>query len=124
MSKSHDVGRLGEEVTAKYLEKYGFIIIKRNFRIRGGEIDIIARHGSLIVFVEVKSRNIDYGNEYGTALEAVNNRKIEHIIKTAKFWIYRQPTGTDYDYRFDVSEVQFSHNKLIKLNYIKSAFTL
>jgi putative endonuclease len=124
MSSGHELGRLGEKIAAIYLHKYGFTIIDTNYRIRGGEIDIIAQFQNLVVFVEVKSRSIDAGMSYGTALEAVDRRKIEHIIKTAKFWIYQNAADEDYNYRFDVVELLFERKKLKKLNYIKSAFSL
>jgi putative endonuclease len=123
MATKHALGKMGEQITAAYLEKYGFCILDRNFRIRGGEIDIIAKLEDLVVFVEVKTRNEESIGNYGTALESVDSGKIAHIIKTAKHWIYRNATDKEFNYRFDVAELIFRQNKLIKLNYIKSAFT-
>ena len=67
-----ETGRLGEERICAYLTERGYNIAARNFRIRGGEIDIIAENGDYIAFVEVKSRKP--GSMVG-GFEAVNKRK-------------------------------------------------
>jgi len=51
-----DSGKLGEDLAVSYLKKLGYKIISRNFRIRGGEIDIVAIDGDVLVYVEVKTR--------------------------------------------------------------------
>ncbi len=67
------VGAGGEDRAASFLESRGFEIIERNYRFgRAGEIDLIARRGDLLVFVEVKSRNTPV---YGGPLYAINARK-------------------------------------------------
>jgi putative endonuclease len=124
MADTHELGRFGEELTCRYLTHYGFEILERNFRIRGGEIDIIAKHGELIVFVEVKTRHKTVESKYGTALEAVDKRKTERIIKTAQVWLYRNSSYAEFDCRFDVSEIQVANGEKPKIKYLKSAFLL
>jgi putative endonuclease len=124
MAENHDLGRYGEELTCRYLTYYGFVILARNYRIRGGEIDIIANFNDLIVFVEVKTRHVTTESNYGSALEAVNFRKREHIIKTAKKWIYANFKYSKCNFRFDVSEIQVDKRNKYKINYLKSAFLL
>jgi putative endonuclease len=124
MAENHELGRYGEDITAKFLEKYGFVILAKNYRIRGGEIDIIARRDDVIVFAEVKTRHFSHEYQYGTALESINKRKQQHIIQTAKNWIYLNMRGNDnITYRFDVSVITVFPDGTHKLNYIKSAFT-
>ena len=78
-----DEGDLGEKLAVDYLEKQGFQILTRNFRIRGGEIDIIAIDGNTLAFIEVKTRR---SWEFGTPLEAITPWKLRAVIKTAHFY--------------------------------------
>src|SRR5258708_2422751 len=76
-------GNRGEDIAVSYLQKKGFQIIERNFRIRGGEIDIIAIEGDTLVFIEVKAR---LSTEYGSPFEAITPWKLKSVIKTAQFY--------------------------------------
>ena len=67
----HEIGRLGEESVCTYLENLGYKIIVRNYRIKGGEIDIIAQNDEYTAFVEVKARKPD---SIVSGLEAVNKQ--------------------------------------------------
>lgn len=77
------VAIVGENLAADYLRKKGYKIIERNFRLRNGEIDIIAIHKNTLVFIEVKTRK---SITFGTPLEAITHRKINEIIKTAQLY--------------------------------------
>jgi len=81
-------GALGEKIAAEYLKKQGFKIIDRNFRIRGGEIDLIAIDIDTLVFIEVKTRR---SGEFGTPLEAISYWKMKALIKTAEFYKVTHP---------------------------------
>lgn len=76
-------GLKGEDLACSFLRKKGYKIIERNFRIRGGEIDIIALDGDTLVFVEVKARSTE---EFGSPLDAITYRKLQSLIKTAQFY--------------------------------------
>jgi putative endonuclease len=84
-----DEGNRGEEIATRYLADKGYKIIGRNFRIRGGEIDIIAIDSSgvvgneTLVFIEVKTRT---SKQFGTGLEAITPWKLKAIMKTAEFY--------------------------------------
>ncbi|MCA1951196.1 MAG: YraN family protein [Treponema sp.] len=96
---SRNKGFDGEERAAAYLESQGFKIIARNFRVPGGEIDIIAQHDDTLVFIEVKAwtsfgiENLEY---------AINNQKQARIIKTAKFFLATHREYNSMALRFDV----------------------
>lgn len=57
-SKRKEVGAIGEKLAADFLKKHSYKIIQRNFRCRGGEIDIIAQHNDCMVFVEVRTKRV------------------------------------------------------------------
>lgn len=94
------LGRRGENVAAKFLCNLGYRIIARNFRTELGEIDIIARDGSVLVFVEVKTRAYDNP----TPEEQVNPRKMHQITKVGKLYLSRYGTPQPAA-RFDVVAV-------------------
>lgn len=78
-----DQGNKGEEIATEYLKSKGFDIIDRNFRIRGGEIDIVAIKDNSLVFIEVKTRT---SKQFGTGFEAITPWKLKALIKTAQFY--------------------------------------
>ncbi len=120
MQQSNDkyqTGKLGEDLTAYFLEKHGYTIVKRNYRVKGGEIDIIATKGDIIAFVEVKTRD---ASALDSGVNAVNKSKRKLIIKTAQEYSYRNEH--DYQPRFDIAEVLVKNGKPIKFNYIDNAF--
>lgn len=98
-NSSRERGAKYEELAAEYLQKQGFQILQRNFSSRFGEIDLIAREGRYLVFVEVKYRA---PNSSGHPLEAVDVRKQRRIGKTADFYLLRYGHGEDTPCRFDV----------------------
>jgi putative endonuclease len=79
-----EVGALGEKIAADYLQKEGYRIRERNFRLREGEIDIIAEKDDFLVFVEVRTRA---SSSFGTAEESVTRYKIERLITVAQSYI-------------------------------------
>ncbi len=115
---TREIGNIGEDYTVKFLEKKGCQILSRNFRIKGGEIDIIARKGDIIHFVEVKTRKPD---PYETGEEAIRPEKIAHIVKTAKFYIHRYKI--DCSCVFDVAVVELTGTRITNFKYIQRAFT-
>ena len=95
------IGDSHEEEALRFLQKKGYTILERNFRSRWGEIDIIARDGEYIVFVEVKYRE---STAFGFPFEAVIQRKQQRIIKTAIDYI-KQHSLVGKDMRFDVISI-------------------
>jgi putative endonuclease len=100
------VGRHGEELAARHLEAAGLRILARNWRCREGELDIVARDGDLLVFVEVKTRS---SLAFGAPAEAVDRVKSARIRHLALRWIMAQrdePGARFWEaVRFDVVSV-------------------
>jgi len=119
--RSAELGRLGEDMVAEYLRRQGYIIVKRNWKDKYGEIDVIAESKEHIIFVEVKTRT---QGALVSGAEAVDYRKAERIKKTALMFLSR--IQVKLMPRFDVAEVTVfgkpDGSLGYKLNYIKSAF--
>ncbi len=95
-------GKEGEELALKFLKRSGYRIVERNYRCRYGEIDIIARDGEVLVFVEVKART---SGAFGLPVESVDARKQRHIINASTEYLARNGL-TDTPARFDVVSVE------------------
>ncbi|MBC8016794.1 MAG: YraN family protein [Sporomusaceae bacterium] len=113
------VGDFGERAAAGYLEEAGYEILKRKYRLKIGEIDIIAKLNNTLVFVEVKTRS---SSRYGFPAEAVTYRKQQKIVNTALCYLnyINKPTACC---RFDVIEVFLTELRVIKYNHIIDAFS-
>ena len=110
-------GNIGEDAVCGFLVRHGYEIIKRNFTVRGGEIDIIAEKADIIAFVEVKTRTI---GSMTSAEEAVDLRKQRLIIRTAQ--AYLQNVEQPLQCRFDVATVETGGGKVKQLRYYVNAF--
>lgn len=92
-------GNFGENIAADYLEGKGYTIVKRNFVFgRFGEIDLVAKDGDILVFVEVKLRT---NQTYGDPLESIDYRKQQNLRKAAEGYYYVNKIN-DMECRFDV----------------------
>ena len=116
-----EIGRIGEEKVADYLKAKGYIILKRNYKDRYGEVDIIAQNEENIVFVEVKTRN---KNAIVSGFEAVDFKK-QRLIKNEAV-MFTKRYKTELSPRIDVAEVTHSTDEkgkeIWKLNYLKNAY--
>lgn len=111
------LGKKGEDLAVEFLIRKGYKIIERNFSKRYGEIDIVAKDGDTLVFIEVKTRT---SNTFGSPLEAVTHWKIKSLVKTANFYKLRHPQLPD-DMRIDVVAIDYSNNvERPKVELIKS----
>ena len=109
-----DFGNSGEDIAVQYLEKQGHLILERNFYCKQGEIDIITKDKNEIVFIEVKSRS---STEYGLPSESVTKQKIQHLYKTARYFLYKNKMLNEF-VRFDVVEILIKSGKF-NINHIK-----
>lgn len=99
------LGRLGERVAARHLKGHGLKILARNVRVGHGEIDLIAREGSTLVFVEVKSRSWGARDEV-TGLERLDASKLRALRRSCLRSLKKAPAGID-GYRLDAVTVEF-----------------
>lgn len=88
-------GREAEERAARHLERAGLRVVARNFRVRGGEIDLVCRDGKRLVFVEVRQRS---RSDFGGAGASITTGKQRRIILAARHYLAGKP---DCDCRFD-----------------------
>lgn len=115
MYNSRQKGKDYEEKAVFYLTSKGYEILERNYRINKGEIDIVARDGKYIVFVEVKYRSNAYS---GYAEEAVDMRKQRQISDVSIFYLNNKGYELDTPCRYDV--ITLSNKDVI--NHIENAF--
>ena len=120
MSQStQKVARIGEALAAQHLEEHGYQILEHNYRSRSGEIDLIAKQGKRIVFVEVKTRRT---LKFGVPQAAVTPTKQKKISKLALRYLQTHKL-LDVPCRFDVVAIVLSSKStLVQLNHIENAF--
>ena len=111
------VGRAGEEVAIEYLCERGYRILERNFRCRVGEIDLIARDGRTLAFIEVKTRR---SRTFGDPAFAVTSEKQRRLIKASQVYLGRKGDVQEFC-RFDVVTIQLDQAGL-RVELIKNAF--
>ena len=114
-----ELGDLGERMAAVYLRSLGLKVLYRNYRgPKGGELDIVAREGEVLVFIEVKTRR---RRGKGRPLDAVGREKQELIERGARSWL-RLLGRSDMPWRFDVVEVILEEGARPDLTLVKDAF--
>ena len=86
MSTRQAKGAAGEQLAADYLQRKGLSVIERNFRVKGGEIDLVCRDGKTTVFVEVRLRS---RSDFGGAAASITATKQARLILAAKHWLLR-----------------------------------
>lgn len=112
------VGAYGERVAVAHLVAQGMVVLDRNWRCRNGEIDIIARDGDTLVFLEVKTRR---GDGFGAPLEAVVPRKVHKLRQLAQQWL--QISGLrPRQVRFDVLSVLPQPSGSARVEHLRDAF--
>lgn len=99
MYNKRSVGTQNEKIAADYLTERGYRILWQNFRCKSGEIDIIAKDGEYLVFLEVKYRA---NTAKGLPQEAIDYRKIQKISRTARYYMLINGISMEHPCRFDV----------------------
>ncbi len=118
MSERRRFGDSGERLAVAHLEAKGYSIVERNFRVREGEIDIIAARDDVLVFVEVRIRR---GDSAGTAGESITPAKRKRLLALADAY-NQQRDGLPEQRRIDVIAVDLSLNgRLLRIEHIENA---
>ena len=100
-----------EKLAAEYLKAQGYVILEQNYRCRSGEIDLIAREGDYLCFIEVKYRR---GISCGSPLEAVGLHKQMQILKVARYYLMKKKLNLDTACRFDVVAIEGNEITLLR----------
>ena len=111
-------GSTAENLACQYLETRGLVLVARNVRYRGGELDLIMRDGEHLVFVEVRSRR---HARYGTPAESVTRTKQQRLLRAAA--VYLQRRRLDPPCRFDVVAILEPSGEP-QVEWIRDAFQL
>ncbi len=106
------VGKAGEAAARSYLQRKGYRVAEVNYRSPYGEIDIVAFHGSILVFVEVRTRT---GSSFGTPEESITAEKLNHLKRTALFYMQSR-YGQEVTCRFDLIAVQLERESMALIN--------
>jgi putative endonuclease len=112
------LGREGEDVAVRYLQRHRYRVLERGFRMLRGEIDIIARDGATLVFIEVKTRQ---GTRFGVPEEAVTAAKQEQIRRIAQAYL-NKTRNWDSPCRFDVIALEAEPDGRRTVRHLKDAF--
>ena len=117
MASHNELGKLGEQLAADYLQREGYTILERNFFYDKAEIDIIAqKEERVLVVVEVKTRNSEF---FGDPQEFVTKGKIKNLVKAANEYIVSN--NLDVEVRFDIIAI-LKNKTQEKLEHFKNAF--
>jgi len=118
MAEKDLLGRYGEDLAVDHLTGAGMVVLARNWRCAAGELDIVARDGSTLVFCEVKTRS---SVAFGTPLEAVVPAKARRIRRLAAAWLNEADRGWP-DLRFDVVSVLRLRGGQPTVEHLRGAF--
>lgn len=109
-SSNRRIGEIGEDTAALFMEEKGYRLIRRNYRCKAGEIDIIAAKGSTLCFTEVKTRQ---NFNYGRPCESITEEKKKHMRRAAQEYLDEARSGgfRPSKIRFDVVEIVVEHTR-------------
>ncbi|WP_432986756.1 YraN family protein [Dactylosporangium sp. CA-233914] len=110
------VGGFGERVACRYLVSQGLVLLDRNWRSRAGELDVVARDGPDVVFVEVKTRR---STRFGMPAESVVPAKVRRLRTLARMWLAANDVRCEH-VRFDVISVLVGRS--VALQHLRGAF--
>ena len=115
------LGQRGEDKAAEYLKKNGYCILECNFKLKRGELDIVAKKNGKLVIVEVKTLRQKLGFH---PLDQVNWRKQRQLIKIAQLYLIAKKLPLDTVYQIDIVAVQFDYqDQLVRLEHFPNAIS-
>ena len=115
------MGQWGEGHARRYLEGKGYTVSVTNYRCRWGEVDIVAHHGRVLVFVEVRTRR---GSAFGTPEESITAAKSQRLVATAQH--YLESNGLEQSqWRIDLVSIRLDRaGKLLGIDHLENAVEL
>jgi putative endonuclease len=116
-----EVGLAGEEAALKHLERKGLHLLQRNYRCRGGEIDLVMLDGTTLALIEVRLRS---DLRYGGAAASVDTRKQQRLALAARHLLLKKPELCRYRARFDVIALTPQVGRDTKIEWLRDAFRL
>jgi len=116
MAEHNDLGKLGEELAADFLQKNGYEILETNWVFQKAEIDIIAQKENILVVVEVKTRS---SIDFGLPQDFVKSKKIQLLVKAVNEYVISNEL--DIEVRFDIIAIHKDGNEY-KVEHIEEAF--
>jgi putative endonuclease len=117
MRNRQQLGRWGEDAAAAELERRGYAIATRNWRCPAGEVDIVARRGSIWVFVEVRARR---GDAFGSPEESLTAAKQARMVAVAEHYLAEHELD-EVDWRLDLVALELDHaGHLIRLEVLEN----
>lgn len=114
-----ELGRTGEALAARHLERRGWRILARNFRSGHKELDLVVRKGGILAFVEVKTRR---GRSFGHPLDAITRRKRREVAAAARGWLRDHPQPPRTVRRFDAVAVSLEAGGGIRIEHVEDAW--
>ena len=114
--KRDELGKYGEDLAAAYLQSNGYRIVRRNYRYRRAEVDILAIKDQVLVVVEVKTRN---SSAFGDPQQFVSKAQVKLLVEAADHYLQEQQL--DAEVRFDIIAI-LKNKEQQKLEHIKDAF--
>lgn len=116
MRTTKNTGDIGEKMAAEMLQKKGYLILEINYRYKRSEIDLIAEHNDILVFIEVKTRK---NSRFGYPEDFVNEKKAEMIITAAEHYVLEKEWKKDI--RFDIVSILLG-KKVQEIQHFEDAF--
>lgn len=116
MAKHNELGKEGELQALNYLKKNGYQILEKNYRYLKAEVDIIAKKGTVLVAVEVKTRSTDF---FGSPQDFVNQKKIQLLLSATDYYVNKK--DLDIEVQFDIIAILKKEDKF-EIEHIENAF--
>ncbi len=117
MAKHLDIGNAGEQLARTFLEQKGYVILETNWRYKRAEVDIIAKEGEVLVFIEVKTRSTD---AFGKPEEFITPHKENLLIAAAS--AYMEQINHEWAIRFDIISIIYRSAQHFQVEHFEDAF--
>ncbi|MCS6841610.1 MAG: YraN family protein [Roseiflexus sp.] len=119
MGRRQRLGEWGETVAVRYLARRGYEVLRRKWRCAAGEVDIVARHNGVLIFVEVRTRS---GNDPGMAAESITAAKRARLITLAGMFLESHHLPADTPWRIDIVAIAAgSYGQAVSIEHIPFA---